>query len=187
MSRMSDDVNHLQKIVSQSTSVSEACRKLGYKPSGSIHKMFKIECKKHAIDTSHFTGQAWAKGKSYESHGSLRSQSKKTRKPWSEVFRKGSSMNNTSLMKRLLRSGKLKYECSECRLSTWKNKPIRLVLDHINGDNTDCREENLRLLCPNCDSQTDTFCRGMREKASKELWWIKYSKNAAVHQSGRVA
>lgn len=40
---------------------------------------------------------------------------------------------------------------------TWEGKPLRLQLDHANGDNTDNREENLRLLCPNCHSQTETY------------------------------
>jgi hypothetical protein len=43
-------------------------------------------------------------------------------------------------------------------ISTWKDKPLSLHLDHINGCRTDNRLNNLRLLCPNCHSQTDTYC-----------------------------
>ena len=51
------------------------------------------------------------------------------------------------------------YKCEECGLSdTWNNKKITLQVDHINGTNYDHRPENLRFLCPNCHSQTDTFC-----------------------------
>jgi len=50
-----------------------------------------------------------------------------------------------------------KYECSECGIVEWNGNPITLELDHINGDNRDNRVKNLRLLCPNCHSQTDTF------------------------------
>lgn len=39
----------------------------------------------------------------------------------------------------------------------WNNKALSLQLDHINGVNTDNRVENLRWLCPNCHSQTDTY------------------------------
>jgi hypothetical protein len=39
----------------------------------------------------------------------------------------------------------------------WNGKSLKLILDHRNGNNTDDRPENLRFLCPNCDSQqTDT-------------------------------
>lgn len=59
----------------------------------------------------------------------------------------------------ILREGLLPYQCALCLLeSEWNGKPLVLRLDHINGVNNDDRIENLRFLCPNCDSQTDTFC-----------------------------
>lgn len=44
-------------------------------------------------------------------------------------------------------------------LSEWQGKPLPLQLDHVNGDHIDNRLENLRILCANCHSQTDTWCR----------------------------
>jgi len=65
------------------------------------------------------------------------------------------------LKKRLLEEGFLELKCIDCGIvDTWNGKPIILHLDHINGKSTDHRLENLRLLCPNCHSQTDTYCRG---------------------------
>jgi 5-methylcytosine-specific restriction endonuclease McrA len=53
--------------------------------------------------------------------------------------------------------GRMEYKCQCCGISEWLDKPISLQLDHINGINNDHRIENLRFLCPNCHSQTDTY------------------------------
>ena len=42
---------------------------------------------------------------------------------------------------------------------TWNGKPLRFELDHVSGDRSDESRSNLRLLCPNCHSQTETFCK----------------------------
>ena len=49
-------------------------------------------------------------------------------------------------------------KCAICGLDAeWNGKPLKFILDHINGDASDDRKENLRLICPNCDSQLDTY------------------------------
>ena len=70
----------------------------------------------------------------------------------------GSNPNRERFKSCLIKSGLLENKCANCnQLPKWDNKPLVLVLDHINGINNDNRLENLRLLCPNCNSQTETF------------------------------
>lgn len=69
------------------------------------------------------------------------------------------------LKKRLLNENILEERCVKCgNEGEWLGEPISLELDHINGNNSDNRLENLRILCPNCHSQTPTF----RNKKRKE-------------------
>lgn len=78
----------------------------------------------------------------------------------------GPFINSDRLRERLISSG-LKKNCCETpncpTVDTWMGKPITLHLDHINGDKKDCRLENLRILCPNCHSQTKTYARNKKE------------------------
>jgi hypothetical protein len=89
-----------------------------------------------------------------------------SKKSDTEVFSALSNHHRAKVKKRLLEQDILEYKCygKDCNVfSIWNGKPISLQLDHINGIPYDNRVENLRLLCPNCHSQTPTF--GGRNKA----------------------
>jgi len=78
--------------------------------------------------------------------------------PLEKILVENSSFSRSHLKKRLIKNGLLEKKCQICGMEpTWNNNPLSLVLDHINGVNNDNRIENLRLLCPNCNSQTSTF------------------------------
>lgn len=47
------------------------------------------------------------------------------------------------------------YECEVCGISDWEGKKLTLHVDHINGDPSNDSPSNMRLLCPNCHSQTE--------------------------------
>ena len=75
-----------------------------------------------------------------------------------EILVENSTYANTSRLKaRLINENRLEYKCAICGINSWLNSPLSLQLDHINGVNNDHRIENLRFLCPNCHSQTETY------------------------------
>ncbi|MDX1993356.1 MAG: DUF2116 family Zn-ribbon domain-containing protein [bacterium] len=59
------------------------------------------------------------------------------------------------------------HRCEVCGLSEWMGKPIPIELDHINGDSDNNSRENLRLICPNCHAQTDTYKGANAGKGSR--------------------
>jgi 5-methylcytosine-specific restriction endonuclease McrA len=61
------------------------------------------------------------------------------------------------LKNRMLREGLVENVCSVCGINEWFDKPISMELDHIDGDRSNHKLENLRMLCPNCHSQTETY------------------------------
>ena len=76
--------------------------------------------------------------------------------PISELL--SSPKRNRSHVKiRLMKAGLLENRCEFCGLTEWRGEPLNIHLDHINGVKNDNRLQNLRMLCPNCHSQTPTF------------------------------
>jgi ribosomal protein S27E len=142
---MSRQWNNEQLITAVRTSdtLKEAALKLGLKLPGG-YKTLKKYLKILSVDTSHL--------KSKE-------RSKLPRAPIEKVLCENSTYDYRYVKSRALQAGLLDLKCQECGIAqTWRGKPLSLHMDHINGINNDHRIENLRLLCPNCHSQTPTYC-----------------------------
>lgn len=76
-----------------------------------------------------------------------------------EVFASNSKVGQDTLRSRYLYRPEINYVCHICGQPPYFNgHELVLRLDHVNGDNHDNRLENLRWVCPNCDSQLDTYC-----------------------------
>ncbi len=141
-------------LVKKSKSIADILRHFGFAVTGRGHRMVKDRCEQDSIDTSHIpTGLGNNRGRKFN----------RTQIPLATVMIKDSTYNGGHLKRRLIDSGMLKNKCSIClQQPNWKGKPLVMRLDHINGDRHDHRIENLRLVCPNCDSQLPTFSRGKK-------------------------
>ncbi|MFI9822373.1 HNH endonuclease [Streptomyces sp. NPDC052013] len=142
----------LRAAVAESISLAEVLRRLGRCATGAQRTQVRGWIAKHQISTSHFLGQAHQRGK----RGT-------TAKRPEEVLVKHDRGHRTAtkrLRRALLEVG-VSEDCARCGTGPeWLGKPMTLEVDHINGDWSDDRRENLRFLCPNCHAITSTWCRG---------------------------
>lgn len=60
--------------------------------------------------------------------------------------------------RKLLKEGLFENKCGVCGITDWNGNPLAMELDHIDGNCHNHRLENLRMICPNCHAQTDTYC-----------------------------
>lgn len=160
-------VDHLAQLVAQSTSYAQVLMRLDLPTEGRAHRELTKRVEHLGLDTSHFRGRGWSRGETAESHPTVARISERKRRHNDEVFIENSpDIKGPALCKRLLAMG-WRYECSECGLVTWRGQPLVLHVDHKNGINNDNRLTNLRFLCPNCHSQTETYCNRRRPTASR--------------------
>lgn len=137
-------------IVRNSATGREIVRHCGLMSDGGNHHTVWSRIAADGIDASHIRrGLNSRKGRSFIGNPI----------PLEQVLVEHSTYSRGHLKHRLIKSGLLENKCAKCgQLPVWNGEPLVLRLDHFNGINDDNRLENLRLLCPNCDSQTDTFC-----------------------------
>lgn len=156
--------------VKTSLSIREALSKLGLAPKGGNYKTFNNRVKKLALDTSHFTGQLWSKGKTLQPKRELE-----------EYLSNSIPIQSHKLRLRLIAEGVFEAKCYNCNNTTWLEQPIALELDHINGNHNDNSLSNLILLCPNCHAQTETYRGKNKPKIEKPVkTFIKLDKETCI-------
>ena len=135
-------------IVKNSNNIGEICRKLGVVLQPGNYNLIKQEIARLNLDTTHF-----------ERKTKLKRQKNKTY-TLEEILVKDSPYKTQQGLKAKIRKNNLlPYICSICgQKPEWQGKQMVLILDHINGDHFDCRLQNLRFVCPNCNSQLETTC-----------------------------
>jgi hypothetical protein len=139
--------DQLAAAARRSDGFAQMLRVLGIPLTGSAHRELKQRVAELSLDTAHFLGRAHNRGQTFPGRGT----------PLKEVLVVGKATQTNKLKQRLLDAKLLDRCCAMCGRDSWSGEPIPLELDHINGDRTDNRLENLRLLCPNCHAQTPTY------------------------------
>ena len=138
-----------REAIAAAISYTEALRRLGMRPAGGNHRTLRryaevIWC----IPTDHFDPR--------------RARIAGLRRdpiPLEQVLVEDSTYDRTLLKRRLLEAGLKQRRCELCgQGELWQGRRMSLILDHINGEATDNRLENLRIVCANCNATLDTHC-----------------------------
>ena len=128
------------KAVKTSYSIRQVLIKLNLNPKGGgSYRAFYQATKDFKVNTSHFKGMGWNKGKKFPS-----------KKPIKDYLSNKISIQSYKLKLRLIKEELLKWKCSNCNRVKWLGKSIPLNLDHIDGNHDNNDVANLQTLCANC-------------------------------------
>src|SRR5881275_1557182 len=111
-------LRQLKEAVNSSTSIRQTLDKLGVAAYGGNYEVIRKAISHFGLDTSHFTGQLWNKGKAV-GH----------KQPLARYLNNELRMSSYKLKNRLLSEGILERRCSSCKKVNWLGQPIPLELD----------------------------------------------------------
>lgn len=132
--------------ITESVSVAQVLTKLELKPSGGNYKTINNFIDANNINTDHFKGQSWSRGKSLGPKRNIE-----------DYLSNEVPIGSFHLKNRLFSDGVFEKKCYNCGIEQWMGKPAPLELEHINGNNRDNGLDNLTILCPNCHAFTETY------------------------------
>jgi hypothetical protein len=143
----------LGSAVAASVSIADTLRRLGLSDGRRTRALLRSWTTEDAISTDHFLGQAHQRG---------RPSPTPAKQPQDVLVKHdGRRRTKSAPLRRALRQLGVPERCDECGTGPqWLGRPMTLEIDHVDGDWSDDRVGNLRLLCPNCHAVTESWCRG---------------------------
>ena len=129
-----------------SGSIRQVLGKLGLVEAGGNYACAKKRADALGLTKEHMHGKSWNKGKKVG-----------PKRPVEEYLSNQRPIQSNSLKKRLLAEGLKQHKCECCGITEWNGQLAPIELDHIDGNRYNNTIENLRILCPNCHAQTDTY------------------------------
>ncbi|UDY22983.1 HNH endonuclease signature motif containing protein [Nocardioides sp. Kera G14] len=136
----------LETAVLASSSLAQVIARLGLRAAGGNYATIRRAITAAGLDTSHFRGQAWSRGRSLG-----------PRRRLEDYLSNRHRVGSHQLRLRLISEGVFEAKCNRCGLTEWLGRPIALELEHRDGNPDNNALENLELLCPNCHAQTSTY------------------------------
>lgn len=138
-------INDLKSAIANSICMADVLKQLNLTYHNNNIKNVKLKIKEHNLSLEHFD---------------LKKSYRRGKKEWTRelIFCKNSEYDRSSISRAVKKFKILDMNiCSSCHLTNWLGNDITLDVDHINGDHRNNEISNLRMLCPNCHSQTSTY------------------------------
>lgn len=143
----------LGPIVANATSIAQVLKQLGLVVAGGNYSSLKGAIRRLGLSTAHFLGKRSNQGAAHKGTPKL------TAKDVFLLDRRQGQRETAKVLRRCLQEAGVPERCASCNQGpVWKGRSLTLHVEHRDGNYLNNTLANLCFLCPNCHSQTATYC-----------------------------